>query len=67
MTQPYVLVLYFSRYGSTEKLAHLIGRGIESNGKFEAKLRTVPPIARFQEAGGLKYQTQVRFTAHKKI
>ena len=50
MTQPYILVLYFSRYGSTEKLAHLIGRGIESNGKFEAKLRTVPPVSPDSEA-----------------
>ena len=45
MTQPYILVLYFSRYGSTQKLAQLIGRGIESNGEFEAKLRTVPPVS----------------------
>ena len=50
MTQPYILVLYFSRYGSTEKLAHLIGRGIESSGEFEAKLRTVPPVSPDSEA-----------------
>ena len=50
MTQPYILVLYFSRYGSTEKLAHQIGRGIESNGKFEARLRTVPPVSPDSEA-----------------
>ena len=45
MSQPYILVLYFSRYGSTERLAQLIGRGAESTGKFEARIRTVPPVS----------------------
>ena len=45
MSQPYILVLYSSRYGSTEKLAQLIGRGVESSGKFEARIRTVPSVS----------------------
>ena len=45
MSQPYILVLYFSRYGSTERLAQLIGRGAESTGEFEARIRTVPPVS----------------------
>ena len=45
MPTPYVLVLYYSRYGSTEKMAQLIGRGIESNSKYEARIRTVPPVS----------------------
>ena len=45
MSQPYILVLYFSRYGSTERLAQLIGRGAESTGKFEARIRTVPSVS----------------------
>jgi len=42
---PYILVLYYSRYGSTEKMAKLIGRGVESTGLYEARIRTVPPIS----------------------
>ncbi len=45
MQIPYVLVLYYSRHGSTEKMARLIARGIESTGEFEARMRTVPSVS----------------------
>lgn len=45
MTRPYVLVLYYSRYGAVEKMAQFIGRGVESTGKLDARLRTVPPVS----------------------
>lgn len=45
MTSPYVLVLYYSRYGATKKMAQLIARGIESTSGVEARLRTVPAIS----------------------
>ena len=45
MHAPYILVLYYSRNGSTEKMAQLIGKGIESSGKYEARIRTVPPVS----------------------
>ncbi|QJR79378.1 NAD(P)H:quinone oxidoreductase [Alteromonas pelagimontana] len=38
-----VLVLYYSRHGSTKKLAETIAKGVESSGT-PAMLRTVPPI-----------------------
>lgn len=41
----YILVLYYSRQGSTEALAHQIARGVTNQGRFEARLRTVPPVA----------------------
>ena len=41
----YVLVLYYSRSGATANLARHIGRGVQAQGKFEARLRTVPPVA----------------------
>lgn len=41
----YILVLYYSRQGSTLKLAEQIARGIQRHGRFEARLRTVPPVA----------------------
>ena len=45
-TRPYVLVLYYSRNGATEKMAQLIARGVERAGKgIEARLRTVPPVS----------------------
>lgn len=44
MTNPYILVLYYSRHGSVAKLANFIARGIESLG-IEARLRTVPGVS----------------------
>jgi NAD(P)H dehydrogenase (quinone) len=41
----YILVLYYSRTGGTANLARHVARGIESHGTFEARLRTVPPVA----------------------
>lgn len=45
MPKPYILVLYYSRYGATAQLAQYIARGIESVEGIEAKLRTVPPVS----------------------
>ncbi len=45
MSQPYVLVLYYSRSGGTANLARHLARGVRSHGRFEARLRTVPPVA----------------------
>ena len=44
MSEPYVLVLYYSRHGATAEMARLIAEGVESTG-MEARLRTVPPVA----------------------
>lgn len=40
----YILVLYYSRGGSTRNLAQAIARGVEQSG-MEAKIRTVPPVS----------------------
>lgn len=45
MNNPYVLVLYYSRTGSTAQLAQYLARGIESVEGMEAKIRTVPPVS----------------------
>jgi NAD(P)H dehydrogenase (quinone) len=50
MTQPYVLVLYYSRTGSVAQLAHYIARGVESVDGIEARLRTVPAVSTTCEA-----------------
>ena len=44
MMQPYILVLYYSKYGSTQEMAHLIANGIESTG-MAVKIRTVPQLS----------------------
>ena len=44
MMQPYVLVLYYSKYGSTKEIAHLIANGIEAAG-VAVKIRTAPNIS----------------------
>lgn len=41
----YILVLYYSRSGGTANLAKHIARGIEGQGQFQARLRTVPPVS----------------------
>jgi NAD(P)H dehydrogenase (quinone) len=45
-----ILVLYYSRHGSTRKLAELIAQGIESVRGCEARLRTVPAVSTVTEA-----------------
>lgn len=50
MSSPYVLVLYYSRYGATEKMAQLIARGVEQVAGMEARLRTVPAVSATTEA-----------------
>ena len=42
--QPYILVLYYSKYGSTKEMAHFIANGVESTG-MAVKIRTVPNIS----------------------
>ena len=49
MNTPYILVLYYSRNGSTSDMARHIARGIEQGG-LEARLRTVPAISTECEA-----------------
>ena len=39
-----ILVLYYSRHGSTAALARQVCRGIESVAGMSARLRTVPPV-----------------------
>lgn len=50
MTNPYILVLYYSRTGSTSQLAQYIARGVERVDGMEAKIRTVPPVSPTCEA-----------------
>ncbi|MBT4255932.1 MAG: NAD(P)H-quinone oxidoreductase, partial [Gammaproteobacteria bacterium] len=45
MSDKYILVLYYSRYGATEKMAKLIGRGVEQETGMEARIRTVPAVS----------------------
>lgn len=45
-----ILVLYYSRNGSTRKLAELIAQGVESISGCEARLRTVPAVSTVTEA-----------------
>ncbi len=41
----YLLILYYSRNGSTANLARHVARGVERQGAFGARLRTVPPVS----------------------
>ncbi len=45
MSDPYILVLYYSRTGATVQLAQYIARGVERVTGIEARLRTVPPVS----------------------
>ena len=50
MTDPYILVLYYSRFGATAKMAHHIASGVEENLHIQAKIRTVPAVQTGLEA-----------------
>ncbi|MDB5856020.1 MAG: wrbA [Herminiimonas sp.] len=45
-----ILVLYYSRQGSTRKLAELIAQGVETVPGCDARLRTVPAVSTVAEA-----------------
>ena len=45
-----ILVLYYSRKGTTTEMAQLIARGIEEVSGAQARLRTVPPVSTICEA-----------------
>ena len=45
-----ILVLYYSRYGSTAEMAQCIARGIEAIPNCQARIRTVPPVSTVCEA-----------------
>lgn len=49
MSNPYVLVLYYSSHGATYEMAQQIARGAEQSG-IEARLRTVPAVSATCEA-----------------
>ncbi|MFT7387003.1 MAG: NAD(P)H dehydrogenase (quinone) [Candidatus Endobugula sp.] len=49
MSQAYILILYYSTHGATEKMAQQLARGVEQAG-LEARLRTVPKISADCEA-----------------
>ena len=49
-TLPYVLVIYYSRYGATAKMAHEVAHGVEQVSDIEARVRTVPPVSPQTEA-----------------
>lgn len=46
----YILVLYYSRYGSVKQMAQHIARGIEAVTGMEARIRTVPAVSPTTEA-----------------
>lgn len=50
MSTPFVLVLYYSRHGSTEAMARQVARGVEQVAGIEARLRTVPAVSAESEA-----------------
>jgi len=47
---PYILVLYYSRYGATAEMARLIARGVEEISGIKARLRTVPAVSARSES-----------------
>lgn len=47
---PYILILYYSRYGATGEMARQVARGVEEVAGIEARLRTVPAVSTVCEA-----------------
>lgn len=49
MSQPCILVLYYSRHGATEAMAREVARGVERVPGMSARLRTVPAVSAVSE------------------
>ena len=47
---PYVLVVYYSRFGATRTLAEQVAAGVEDNPGIAARLRCVPSVSPTCEA-----------------
>lgn len=47
---PYILVLFYSRFGNTAAMAQQVARGVEQVDGLSARLRTVPPVSTTCEA-----------------
>ncbi len=47
---PFILVLFYTRYGATGQMAEYIARGVEQIEGVSARLRTVPPVSTNCEA-----------------
>lgn len=45
MTEPYILILYYSRYGSVANMARELARGVEMMPGISARIRTVPAVS----------------------
>lgn len=45
-----ILVLYYSRFGATARMADLIARGVEEVPGARARVRTLPPVSAVSEA-----------------
>lgn len=50
MSNPYILILFYSKHGSTAQLAQYLARGVESVDGICARIRTVPPVSATCEA-----------------
>lgn len=50
MDNPYILVLFYSRYGATSAMAQQIARGVEQAAGIESRVRTVPAVSTTIEA-----------------
>lgn len=44
LEQPYILILYYSRFGATAKMANHIAHGVVEITGMNARVRTVPPV-----------------------
>jgi len=49
MSEPFILVLYYSRHGATAKMAEHIARGVERVSGMQSRLRTVPAVSAVSE------------------
>ncbi len=44
-TDPYILILYYTRFGATAKMAQEIARGVDGVSEISARVRTVPAVS----------------------
>ncbi|MGQ9425966.1 NAD(P)H:quinone oxidoreductase [Gilvimarinus sp. F26214L] len=49
-SNPYILILYYSRFGATGEMALQIAHGVDQVNGIESRIRTVPPVSATVEA-----------------
>ncbi|MCF6768145.1 NAD(P)H:quinone oxidoreductase [Thiotrichales bacterium 19S11-10] len=64
---PYILIIYYSRYGKTKELAYQIAQGVQSVEGIDIKIRTVPEVKTMNDNQTSIEKTDELFVSQKDV